>query len=119
MPGLSLDSLVFLATQSNITDTYIRPPSTVAFFHRKQLEGISLCDISVVFKFMDVDPGLAQRIRRLPTARMAQEEAKRQVYRQRADWRDVNIATMDTVLEAKFSQHRSLRHLLEAPALAN
>jgi predicted NAD-dependent protein-ADP-ribosyltransferase YbiA (DUF1768 family) len=63
---------------------------------------------------MDVDPELAQRIRRLPTARMAQEEAKRQVHRQRADWLEVNIAMMDTVLEAKFAQHRSLRRLLRS-----
>jgi NADAR domain len=63
---------------------------------------------------MDADPALAERIRRLPAARMAQEEAKRQKHRQRADWLDVNVAVMDTVLEAKFAQHRSLRHLLRS-----
>ncbi|KAH9975492.1 hypothetical protein BGW80DRAFT_1297325, partial [Lactifluus volemus] len=48
------------------------------------------------FKFMDVDPELAR------------------LHRQRADWLNVNIAMMDTVLEAKFSQHRSLRRLLRS-----
>ncbi|KAI0254486.1 hypothetical protein BJV78DRAFT_1184631 [Lactifluus subvellereus] len=66
------------------------------------------------FKFMDADPALAERIRGLPTARMAQEEAKRQVHRQRSDWLSVNVAVMDEVLAAKFAQHRSLRHLLRS-----
>jgi predicted NAD-dependent protein-ADP-ribosyltransferase YbiA (DUF1768 family) len=61
---------------------------------------------------METDPALAERIRRLPTARMAQQEARKQTHRQRADWLDVNVAVMDKVLVAKFSQHRSLRHLL-------
>jgi predicted NAD-dependent protein-ADP-ribosyltransferase YbiA (DUF1768 family) len=43
---------------------------------------------------------------------MAQQEAKKQAHRQRTDWLDVNVAMMDKVLAAKFSQHRSLRHLL-------
>ena len=63
---------------------------------------------------MDADPVLAERIRRLPTARMAQEEAKRQMHRQRSDWLNVNVAVMDEVLAAKFAQHRSLRHLLRS-----
>ncbi|KAI0002453.1 DUF1768-domain-containing protein [Russula compacta] len=63
-------------------------------------------------KFMETDPELAERIRRLPTARMAQREAKKWAHRQRADWLDVNVAMMDRVLEAKFSQHRSLRGML-------
>lgn len=61
---------------------------------------------------MDTDPELAERIRRLPTARMAQREAKKRAHRQRADWLDVNVAMMDRVLEAKFSQHRSLCSML-------
>ncbi len=61
---------------------------------------------------MDTDPTLAEHIRGLPTARMAQQEAKKQAHRQRTDWLDVNVAMMDKVLAAKFSQHRSLRHLL-------
>jgi predicted NAD-dependent protein-ADP-ribosyltransferase YbiA (DUF1768 family) len=43
---------------------------------------------------------------------MAQQEARKQSHRQRADWLDVNVAMMDKVLQAKFSQHRSLRHML-------
>ncbi|KAI0300494.1 DUF1768-domain-containing protein [Multifurca ochricompacta] len=66
------------------------------------------------FKFMDTDPALAERIRRLPTARMAQQEAKRQLHRQRADWLEVNVAIMDKVIAAKFAQHRSLRHSLRS-----
>ncbi|KAI0001116.1 DUF1768-domain-containing protein [Russula vinacea] len=63
-------------------------------------------------KFMDTDPALAERIRRLPTARMAQQEARQQAHRQRTDWLDVNIFMMDKVLDRKFSQHRALRHML-------
>jgi hypothetical protein len=61
---------------------------------------------------MDTDPALAERIRRLPTARMAQQEARKQAHRQRTDWLDVNVAMMDKVLQRKFSQHRSLRRML-------
>jgi predicted NAD-dependent protein-ADP-ribosyltransferase YbiA (DUF1768 family) len=43
---------------------------------------------------------------------MAQQEARKQSHRQRVDWLDVNVAMMDKVLQAKFSQHRSLRHML-------
>ena len=43
---------------------------------------------------------------------MAQQEARKQSHRQRADWLDVNVAMMDKVLQAKFSQHRPLRHML-------
>jgi predicted NAD-dependent protein-ADP-ribosyltransferase YbiA (DUF1768 family) len=61
---------------------------------------------------MKTDPALAEHIRRLPTARMAQQEARKQAHRQRADWLEVNVAMMDKVLRKKFSQHRSLRHML-------
>ena len=61
---------------------------------------------------METDPVLAERIRTLPTARMAQQEARKQAHRQRANWLEVNVAVMDKVLRKKFSQHRSLRHLL-------
>jgi len=61
---------------------------------------------------METDPGLAERIRRLPAARMAQQEARKQAHRQRADWLEVNVAVMNKVLKKKFSQHRSLRHML-------
>lgn len=66
------------------------------------------------FKFMDTDPALAERIRMLPTARMAQQEAKKQIRYQRADWLQVNIVMMEKVLAAKFKQHRHLRHLLRS-----
>jgi predicted NAD-dependent protein-ADP-ribosyltransferase YbiA (DUF1768 family) len=62
---------------------------------------------------MKTDPALAERIRRLPTARMAQQEARKQAHRQRADWLEVNVAMMDKVLTKKFLQHRSLRHMLK------
>jgi ribA/ribD-fused uncharacterized protein len=61
---------------------------------------------------MEADPALAERIRRLPTPRMAQQEARKQVHRQRADWLEANVAVMDKVLRKKFTQHRSLRHML-------
>lgn len=64
------------------------------------------------FKFMETDPALAEHIRMLPTGRMAQQEARRQAHRQRADWLEVNVAMMDKVLRKKFLQHRSLRHML-------
>jgi predicted NAD-dependent protein-ADP-ribosyltransferase YbiA (DUF1768 family) len=61
---------------------------------------------------MNADPALAERIRMLPTARMAQQEARKQAHRQRPDWLEVNVAVMDWVLTNKFLQHRSLRHML-------
>ena len=64
------------------------------------------------FKFMKTDWALAERIRRLPTARRAQQEARKQAHRQRPDWLEVNVAVMDEVLERKFLQYHSLRHML-------
>ncbi|KAJ3557064.1 hypothetical protein NM688_g1679 [Phlebia brevispora] len=65
-------------------------------------------------KFLDVQPHLAERIRKLPTARAALEEASRLQRLQRQDWFEVNIGVMDIVLEAKFRQHRGLyRRLLD------
>ena len=61
---------------------------------------------------METDAVLAERIRMLPTARMAQQEARKQAHRQRANWLEVNVAVMDKVLKKKFSQYRSLRHML-------
>ncbi|KAI9465775.1 hypothetical protein BJY52DRAFT_1242487 [Lactarius psammicola] len=66
------------------------------------------------FKFMDTNPAIAERIRMLPTARMAQQEAKKQIRHQRADWLEVNVAVMEKVLEAKFKQYRHLRNLLRS-----
>jgi hypothetical protein len=61
---------------------------------------------------METDPALAERIRKLPTARMAQQEARKQAHRQRTDWLEVNVAVMDKVLKRKFLQHRSICHML-------
>ncbi|KAH8996598.1 DUF1768-domain-containing protein [Lactarius akahatsu] len=65
-------------------------------------------------KFMNTNPALAERIRMLPTARMAQQEAKKQIRHQRVDWLEVNVAMMEKVLEVKFKQHRHLRNLLRS-----
>lgn len=61
---------------------------------------------------MDTNPALAERIRTLPTARMAQQEAKEQIRYRRTDWLEVNVAVMEKVLREKFKQHRHLRDLL-------
>jgi predicted NAD-dependent protein-ADP-ribosyltransferase YbiA (DUF1768 family) len=64
------------------------------------------------FKFMKTDPALAEHIRKLPTARMAQQEARKHAHQQRSDWLEVNVAVMDKVLEKKFLQHIPLRQML-------
>jgi predicted NAD-dependent protein-ADP-ribosyltransferase YbiA (DUF1768 family) len=61
---------------------------------------------------METDPALAEHIRMLPTGHMAQQEARKQTHRQRADWLEVNVAMMDKVLKKKFSQNHSLRQML-------
>ncbi|TFY59980.1 hypothetical protein EVJ58_g5436 [Rhodofomes roseus] len=63
-------------------------------------------------KFMPHRPDLAERIRHLPSPRAALEEAGRLRGLQRPDWFDVNISVMDAVVEAKFTQHLSLRDKL-------
>jgi predicted NAD-dependent protein-ADP-ribosyltransferase YbiA (DUF1768 family) len=63
---------------------------------------------------MDTYPALAERIRMLPTARMAQQEAKKQIRYQRSDWLEVNVTVMEKVLAAKFKQHRHLRNILRS-----
>ena len=50
----------------------------------------------------------------MPSPRDALNEASRLRPFQRADWFDVNIIIMDSILEAKFTQHRRLRHQLLA-----
>jgi predicted NAD-dependent protein-ADP-ribosyltransferase YbiA (DUF1768 family) len=62
------------------------------------------------FKFMDTDPALSS-IRMLPTTLMAQQEEKKQIRNQRADWLQVNVVVMEKVLATKFKQQRHLRHL--------
>ncbi|KAJ3557060.1 hypothetical protein NM688_g1677 [Phlebia brevispora] len=63
-------------------------------------------------KFLPKRPELAERIRNLPSARAALQEATRLTRLRRTDWFDVNLDIMDTILEAKFTQHPSLRVLL-------
>ncbi|KZT64793.1 DUF1768-domain-containing protein [Daedalea quercina L-15889] len=63
-------------------------------------------------KFMPNEPKVAEHIRELPSSRDALEEAGRLRWFQRADWFDVNIRVMDNILEAKFTQHFSLRDML-------
>ncbi|GJE95784.1 NADAR family protein [Phanerochaete sordida] len=63
-------------------------------------------------KFLENDPHLAERIRQQPTPRAALQEATRNRPSQRKDWFHVNIAFMDGILEAKFTQHQGLRELL-------
>ena len=63
-------------------------------------------------KFLDKNPHLATRIRESPTPRAALQEATRLTRLRRADWYEVNVDIMDTVLEAKFAQHPELRDLL-------
>lgn len=63
-------------------------------------------------KFLNEYPHLAETIRQLPTARDALEEAGHLQRFKRADWFDVNVGIMDTVLQAKFDQHRELCHML-------
>ncbi len=71
-------------------------------------------EVFQALKFTDTNPGLAERIRMLPTARMAQQEAKKQIRHRRVDWLEVNVAMMEKVLEMKFRQHRHLRNLLRS-----
>ncbi|KAH9830124.1 DUF1768-domain-containing protein [Rhodofomes roseus] len=63
-------------------------------------------------KFMSTQPELAERIRHLPSARAAREEARRYRRFQRTDWFDVNVSIMEKILEAKFTQHPRLRDTL-------
>lgn len=63
-------------------------------------------------KFFPEHPSLAERIRLLPNPRAALEEATRLTRLRRQDWFEVNTGIMDTILEAKFEQHPSLRNLL-------
>ncbi|KAH9932375.1 uncharacterized protein B0H18DRAFT_1137707 [Fomitopsis serialis] len=63
-------------------------------------------------KFMPHRPDLAERIRCLPSSRAALQEAGNLRPLQRTDWFEVNVRVMDDVLEAKVSQHFSLRDML-------
>ncbi|EKM52566.1 uncharacterized protein PHACADRAFT_66300, partial [Phanerochaete carnosa HHB-10118-sp] len=64
------------------------------------------------YKFLNTRPELAERIRSAPSPREALEEATRMRKLQRSDWFDVNIGVMEQLLEAKFTQHTTLRDLL-------
>ncbi|KAI0688517.1 DUF1768-domain-containing protein [Cytidiella melzeri] len=63
-------------------------------------------------KFIECYPNIAEQIRQSPTPRAALQEATRMQHLRRHDWFEVNITVMDTVLEAKFTQHAELRQLL-------
>lgn len=63
-------------------------------------------------KFMDHEPHLAERIRKMPTPRAALQEATRLRSLQRRDWFDVNLGLMEKILEAKLEQHPSLQYTL-------
>ncbi|GJE95792.1 NADAR family protein [Phanerochaete sordida] len=63
-------------------------------------------------KFLGTRPDIAERVRAAPSPRAALEEATRQRAHVRPGWRQVNIASMDTVLALKFAQHADLRQLL-------
>ena len=63
-------------------------------------------------KFLPQHPEIAQRIRDLRSPREALQEASRLTHLRRADWFEVNIAIMDAILEAKFTQHDGLRDIL-------
>ncbi|KZT01034.1 DUF1768-domain-containing protein [Laetiporus sulphureus 93-53] len=106
-----------------------RPVKPILFYHRDQpyYEFTNFSPHPVEFagkvyptaehlfqahKFLDTDPALAERIRRLPSARAALEEAARSRRLQRSDWFDVNVGIMDMILEAKFTQHSHLRRML-------
>jgi ribA/ribD-fused uncharacterized protein len=59
-------------------------------------------------KFMSTNPALSERLRQLPTPREALEFAIRHRREQRADWYQVNIEAMDTVLASKFAPESQL-----------
>ncbi|KAH9932391.1 uncharacterized protein B0H18DRAFT_1137743, partial [Fomitopsis serialis] len=58
-------------------------------------------------KFIDTQPELAERVRHLPSARAALEEAGRCRKFQRTDWYDVNVGVMDAVLRPSSPSIRS------------
>ncbi|KAI0060208.1 DUF1768-domain-containing protein [Artomyces pyxidatus] len=65
------------------------------------------------FKFLDTaHHSRADKIRRLPSARTARDQAGQWRQYQRPDWLDVNVQIMDIVLWEKFTQHPSLRQML-------
>lgn len=63
-------------------------------------------------KFIEQHPQIAEEIRDSPTPRAALRTATRLAHSRRPDWFECNIQIMDTVLEAKFTQHPSLRDML-------
>lgn len=91
-PSYNITAYTYLST---------RPPSLTVF---------------QAHKFMPHRPDLARHIRLLPNSRAALEDSGRLKQYQRLDWFDVNIAVMDIVLEAKFTQYLSLWDLFSVPA---
>ncbi|GJE95773.1 NADAR family protein [Phanerochaete sordida] len=64
------------------------------------------------YKFFETAPHLAEHIRTQPTAKSAVGEAARLRSEQRQDWNQKNREVMDSILDAKFSQHADLREKL-------
>ncbi|GJE95736.1 NADAR family protein [Phanerochaete sordida] len=65
------------------------------------------------WKFFDTEsPELADHIRYQPTAAAAASVAVSLQSKQRGDWLGIRLAVMETILEAKFTQHSALRALL-------
>ncbi|GJE95783.1 NADAR family protein [Phanerochaete sordida] len=65
------------------------------------------------YKFVgSSSPQLADHIRCQPTATSACEAANSLIRQRRHDWLDVRLSIMDTVVEAKFTQHLALRMML-------
>ena len=87
-------------------------PSIVSFsFVSEMLTHITRAGFQAS-KFLPQHPEIAQRIRDLRSPREALQEASHLTHLRRADWFDVNVAIMDAILEAKFTQHDDLRDLL-------
>ena len=63
-------------------------------------------------KFLGTRGDIVERIRQLHSPRDALEEATRVARLRRPDWFEVNVGIMDTILEAKFTQHEGLRNRL-------
>ncbi|KAG5653228.1 hypothetical protein H0H81_001611 [Sphagnurus paluster] len=109
-----------------------RPRSRILFYHKHDLHYgfTNFSDHPVIykgkkyptsehlfqsFKFQEHRPGLAEHIRTCSERpSVAFSEARRFQPEVRPDWKQVNIAKMDTTLELKFTQHEDLKEELLA-----
>ena len=94
----------------------VRPPLIISLHTLTSPHAPSPLTVFQAHKFMPHRPDLARHIRLLPNSRAALEDSGRLKQYQRLDWFDVNIAVMDIVLEAKFTQYLSLWDLFSVPA---